>query len=510
MIRLLYVLKSIMKQKLSVRVFSKRKSPPAGRAGIENNKILILDTIFHGYALKKLLEWTNFYCKVPLPAILFLIVSSSCIKNNEFDTISDACSENLMANTTYTQVKELYEGELIQIQEDLIIDGYVISSDKAGNFFSVLHFQDNPTNPTEGFQIEIDLRESHLFFEMGSRILIKLKGLYLNKSRGVFKLGGTFSAFGTTSVGRLPALKIPEHIFLSCDSSSNIQPVNLILENLNDNKVNTLVQVDSLEFVGDEFGLPFAEVRKETKRTLKNCNNNEIKLVNSGFADFQGDILPEANGSVTAILLKENADYLLALRDLDDINFINQRCADLKMTSTQIFFSELADPNNNTGARFIELYNASNKDLDLDGWILRRYTNANTEISSTINLTGLSIAAESTLVISPNAEEFELTYGFAPDLGVSTNSPADSNGDDNLELVDPFGVVIDVFGLVGEDGSNTNHEFEDGRASRNIEITGANSIYTFSEWTIFNDTGEAGTTNLPQNAPEDFTPGSRE
>ena len=69
-------------------------------------------------------------------------------------------------------------------------------------------------------------------------------------------------------------------------------------------------------------------------------------------------------------------------------------------------------------------------------------------------------------MISPNATEFETVYGFAPDLGVSTNSPADSNGDDSLELVDPFGTVIDVFGIVGEDGTGTNHEFEDGKAVR--------------------------------------------
>ena len=114
------------------------------------------------------------------------------------------------------------------------------------------------------------------------------------------------------------------------------------------------------------------------------------------------------------------------------------------------------------------------------------------------------------MIISPNAEEFELVYGFAPDLGVSTNSPADSNGDDNLELVDPFGTIIDMFGVIGEDGSGTNHEFEDGRAVRNSNIMVGNPVYTFSEWTIFNDTGDAGTTKLPQNAPEDFTPGVRD
>ncbi|MEM6892508.1 MAG: lamin tail domain-containing protein, partial [Bacteroidota bacterium] len=89
------------------------------------------------------------------------------------------------------------------------------------------------------------------------------------------------------------------------------------------------------------------------------------------------------------------------------------------------------------------------------------------------------------------------------------NSPADSNGDDNLELVDPFGKVIDVFGIIGEDGSGTNHEFEDGRALRKPEVVKGNSIYTFEEWMLYNDTGESGTTKEPKVAPQDFTPRDR-
>ena len=132
------------------------------------------------------------------------------------------------------------------------------------------------------------------------------------------------------------------------------------------------------------------------------------------------------------------------------------------------------------------------------------------QISSTVDLTGFSISPQSTFVISPNEQEFELIYGFIPDLAAGTNSPADSNGDDNLELVDPFGTIIDVFGVPGQDGTGTNHEFEDGRAVRNSNIMQANPMYTFSEWTVFNDSGGAGTTNQPQNAPEDFDPGIRQ
>jgi len=444
--------------------------------------------------------------------IVFLAQFSSCVNSADFDVPTNACVNNLVANASFTEVKDLFQGNIVQIQEDLIIEGYVVSSDREGNFFSVLHFQDNPANPTEGFQIEIDLRESHLFFEEGSKIFIKIKGLYLGKSADVFKLGGTFAAFGTTSVGRLPALKIQEHVFLSCDEPFAIEPPLIGIESLDTTMVNTLVRLNNLQLIDEELGSSFALLREETERILEDCSENQLLLVNSGFADFQSEILPEGNGTITGVLLRDRTDFLLAIRGLDDISFINERCVEVvtEFTSNTIFISELADPNNNTGARFVELYNSSSESLDLNGWTLRRYTNANTTISSILDLTGFSIAAESTLVISPSREEFELVYGFAPDIAVSTNSPADSNGDDNLELVDPFGTVIDVFGVIGEDGSGTNHEFEDGKALRRIEVLAANPVYTFSEWVIFNDTGAAETTNLAQNAPDDFTPGSRE
>jgi len=446
-----------------------------------------------------------------IPFLGMLLLLYACTKDSNFDVPEENCADGLTPNATFSQVKDLYNGQIVQIQEDWIIEGYVISSDKAGNFFSVLYFQDRPDNPAEGFEIEIDVRDNHLWFPVGSRILINLQGLYLGQSRDVFKLGGTFAAFGTTSVGRLPALKVPEHVFVSCDEVVGIVPREVAISELDTTMTNTLVKLEALEIVGTELDSTFAMNRQETHRTLFDCTDNELTLLNSGFSDFQSEPLPQGNGSITGVLLRENENYFLAIRGLDDINFSGERCEELitEFTSDFVFFSELADPNNNPGARFVEIYNASPEPLDLNGWSIQRYTNANTEVSSSIDLSGRIIGAESTFVISPNASEFEQVYGFSPDLGVGTNSPADSNGDDTLQLVDPFGSVVDRFGVIGEDGSGTNHEFEDGRAVRNPEISRANSIYTFTEWSIFNDTGGADTIDQPQNVPEDFTPGKR-
>ncbi len=443
-------------------------------------------------------------------SVIIVLLFASCVTKGDFDALTTNCVDSLEANMSFIELEELYQGEVIQIQEDILIEGYVVSSDRFGNFFSVLHIQNHPTSPTQGLQLEIDLRESHLLYDIGSKVIIRLKGLYLGKSNGLLKVGGTFNAFGNLLVGRLPALKIPEHIFLQCNQES-IAPVVVKIDELSQFNPGILVQMDSIEIGDDELGRTYAEPEEETVRILQNCLELQTVMLTSGFADFQAEVLPEGNGSITGVLLNEKDNPQIIIRSLDDIKFLNERCPEIitEFTSNQIFISELADPDNNSKARFVELYNSSTEALDLNLWTLRRYTNDNVEVSSTIDLSGTILEGESTLLISPNAEEFELVYGFPPDISVSTNSPADSNGDDNLELVDPFGTVIDVFGIIGEDGSGTNHEFEDGRAIRNSEITQGNPSYTFSEWTIFNDTGEVGTTKLPQNAPEDFTPGQR-
>ena len=171
-----------------------------------------------------------------------------------------------------------------------------------------------------------------------------------------------------------------------------------------------------------------------------------------------------------------------------------------------LLLSELADPENESGARFVEIYNYGSETIDLSNFALQRWTNDNADPQSPVALEG-TIAPGETFVVSNNADTFETTYGFAPNMDIGTGGPADSNGDDQIAIVDSEGTIIDIFGVPGEDGSGTNHEFEDGRALRNADVMMANTTYTFSEWTIWNDTGEAGTTNEPQQAPDNFTPG---
>ncbi|MCD4817806.1 MAG: lamin tail domain-containing protein [Candidatus Cloacimonetes bacterium] len=180
----------------------------------------------------------------------------------------------------------------------------------------------------------------------------------------------------------------------------------------------------------------------------------------------------------------------------------------LSIIFADVFITELADPNNTTAGRYVELYNNGASAIDFStGWQIQRATNENTYWQTAKNLTG-TIAAGGFYVVCVNSISFTSVYGVSADQAIGTGGPADSNGDDQIRLLSPGAVVEDMFGVLGEDGSGTNHEFEDGRAERAFGTLTGNTTYTFAEWNIWNDTGGAGTTNDPQDAPADFDPGS--
>ena len=443
---------------------------------------------------------------VSLTAILLIW---SCGIEGRLELPSNLCEESISANSKYKEVRSLIERNVVEVTEDLILEGYVISSDVAGNFFNTIYVQEGFEDHSLGFQIELELGDAHLFYPEGSHIYLKLKGLYLGKSGEAYKIGFAYNSFGSLNIGRIPSLIVDQHIVVSCAEIQALQPKKLSLDALTDDHLHTYVEFDQLEFNEEEMGTSYAAPMEESERILTDCRNNEIELITSGYSDFQSEILPEGNGKIRGVLLKDRNDFQIRVSRVSDIEFDNERCRDRSMTDTsdQLFISEIADPENDNKARFVELYNGGDEPVHLDGWELRRYTNENTEVSSSLNLNGLIIRARETLVISSDAERFQEIYGFASDLEGGTNSAADSNGDDNLELADPLNNIIDRFGIPGEDGTGTDHEFEDGGAFRKPDVLQGSPEFVPEQWIIYNDSGEAGTILQPLLAPEDYSPG---
>ena len=163
----------------------------------------------------------------------------------------------------------------------------------------------------------------------------------------------------------------------------------------------------------------------------------------------------------------------------------------------QVFITEIADPNNDANARFIELYNAGTTDVDFsegNGWQIDKYLNANSGVNLSLDLTG-TIAAGSFYLIGYDyvAGSFQTMYGFAPDLLDNINNGvAGSNGDDDLALVNGADTIVDFYGVydfqagTNTDNSGTCAEYEDGRAERLTTVTTGVLILTiFYIWVFY-------------------------
>ena len=174
-----------------------------------------------------------------------------------------------------------------------------------------------------------------------------------------------------------------------------------------------------------------------------------------------------------------------------------------------VIISEIADPNNIANAKFAEVTNASNITIDISGWQIRNYPNgALTSSGSYIFPALTSLSPGDSFVIANNGGVFQTTFGFAADDVAFALS---SNGDDTYELVDDLGATVDIFGIIGIDGTGTCAEYENGRALRTSTIIIGNTSWDESEWIVRAGMTVAGCTdhvNATQNAPVDFTPGT--
>ncbi|WP_250629647.1 DUF5689 domain-containing protein [Aureibaculum algae] len=383
--------------------------------------------------------------------------------------------------TNIIDVRDLFTGTDSKITDDLYIEGIITMSGIDENNMS----DRNAFIQDESGAIALRM-SSASSLRSGYQVKINLKDAVLGSLRGLLQAN---------------IVQYKQVLFVA-DNVALPDPNTITIEELNTGNYEAqLVSIDNVQFEEEE-GTYKGNI------PLTDCKKTVVVLTIST-ATFANEEYQKGNGKIIGIA-STYTDPVLLLKNLEGtVNMTGSRCVPTGDITNKVFISEIADPDNNTNARFIEIYNADSKPIDLTAWTLNRYTNESNTVSSSMDLSGITLEVGQAFVIAVNDVEFEAVFGFAPDMDGISTGPAGSNGDDNITLVDPNGTIIDIFGRIGEDGSGTNHEFEDGRALRNPSITQGNPVYTFSEWQLWNDTGAEGTTKLPQTAPGDFTPGVR-
>ena len=263
------------------------------------------------------------------------LLITGCVHDDIYDDPNLAGYEckDLTANMTIAQVKALKQSGVAYVFPDasaseMIMEGYVSSTDETGNIYKTIYIQDNPQNPTHGFTISVDAVSTYTKFPQGSKIYIKLNGLALGTYGGLVQLGvKDAAASGADAVSRIPESTVPAHIFRSCTERAKIVPKILTLAQMsaaNDNLLGALIQVNNAEFDRTVLCSVFAPDGTSVDRRINDGTTTSARVVrNSGFASFANQTLPSGNGTFVGIMSKFNSTYQMYINKVSDLDMNN-------------------------------------------------------------------------------------------------------------------------------------------------------------------------------------------
>lgn len=252
--------------------------------------------------------------------LLFLLVLTglwSCV-NQDLDEPPVGNLPSLEANSSIAELAALHTiGEDDRrIEENIIIKGTVIADDRSGNFFKSIVLQDG----TGGITVRINTVGLYNFFPIGREVFVSCRGLYIGDYNGVVQINGSPDA-------ALEELLISRHVFAGEDVGE-VEPEKVSIQDLDESYVNTLIQLEEVQFITADTGVTYADVpnRQSLNRTLEDCNGNSIIVRSSGYADFANELTPGGKGALTAVYTVFGNTKQLLLRDLADVSHNGERC----------------------------------------------------------------------------------------------------------------------------------------------------------------------------------------
>lgn len=254
------------------------------------------------------------------------IISVSALVNlidQNFEENPNPTGEDFIRNQTLTFLENKY------------VEGYVISSDQAGNFFRELIIQDLPSNPTAGVTIIIDINPLFGTFEPGRKVYLKLDGLTIGRQResvnGIPQVGieGANNRIERIQEAQARKILIRENLV------EQIEPKVLSFSDFNVTHLCQAIRLENVQFpknlVVDQ-RISFAgepSDQFDAERVLESCENNATAtFATSTFADYKSNPLPQGAGAINTILLRnfDNNKFILKSVSPTQLFMDQERC----------------------------------------------------------------------------------------------------------------------------------------------------------------------------------------
>ncbi|EDP96622.1 DUF5689 domain-containing protein [Kordia algicida OT-1] len=267
------------------------------------------------------------------------LVITSCVQDDEFaiPTGTTTVDPGLTANATFQNMVARYQqavasgddiAEIALDEAEIIIEGYVVSSDQAGNFFEEIVIQnkkdasDDAADPRLGFRV--DINQSGLFqrYEFGRKVYIKMNGLAIGVENGVYAIGKP----NGNDIDQIQPFELDSFVVRSTEVAE-ITPKSTTVGELTEADENTLIQLNDVQFSLNVLGSTYAGEASDSFdgfRNLEECvDGGIIALQTSTFADFKSLTIDDRKGTIQGIFTRDFGDdaNVLVINTLADVNF---------------------------------------------------------------------------------------------------------------------------------------------------------------------------------------------
>jgi hypothetical protein len=231
-----------------------------------------------------------------------ILFNISCRKKYDEPPITQIPDGNII---TIADLKAMYTGANLSINEDYNIYANVTTEETDGNFYKEAYVQD----ATGAIRLRL-LASGGLY--IGDSIRINLNGTVLSEYSGMIQLD---------------SVDVDENIVKQA-TEKHITPSLYDVNQISPALQGYLVQINDVEFISTELGYTYANsiAQLSENRTLTDCSGNTILVRTSGYANFSGNTIPSDNGSIIAIVGVFNTDIQLYIRDINEVQFSNPRC----------------------------------------------------------------------------------------------------------------------------------------------------------------------------------------
>lgn len=264
---------------------------------------------------------------------VFLLIISSCVKDTDYeipltDEIYKETPPFYGKIVPFEQVIASASSSVKNYETDDAIEGYVISSDEAGNFYKKIYLQN--AEKTAGISLAINKIGLYTEFPVGSKIQLRLKGLSMQINNGGLEVGYQqyTGSSGKITVGSMPELIYQKHLYKLDEplkTEAELSKINNSVKVLKINaNVNQLITLQNVSFekksVGKTFHLSENDTYQGTNINLVDFEGVKLAFRTSRYAKFASDEVPSGTFTVTGVLTKYGTSYQFLISNILNIS----------------------------------------------------------------------------------------------------------------------------------------------------------------------------------------------